>query len=417
VGLKACDGSGCHENSKPRYTIIPAEAGIHRAAIPRRRLLAALPVSLAACEAPRLTPPLPPSGTRLVLAPVDVARSRIIRIDVGLRPFRPAGFVVRSEALGDKTMVHNYGHGGGGVTLSWGTAALALEQPFPPTRHCAVLGCGAVGLATARLLQEQGKQVTIYAEHLPPETTSNVAGAQWWPSFVYDEDALTPLFRSQFVRAAHVAYRRFQTLPGADYGISWRRNYLVSDTPIAESSPPDQDLALDDLCIECRTLDDRENPFRGFHVRQFDTMMIEPSIYLPSMMRAVREAGGRIVVRRFNTRADILRLRESVVFNCTGLGARDLFGDFELVPLKGQLVVLLPQPEVTYNVVGDGIYAFPRYDGVLLGGTEQRGVWSLAPDETEVARVLAAQKRVFASLPYASKLVASGQNRSHRAIG
>lgn len=374
----------------------------------RRTVLGALPASLAAC-APRLTPPLPLRGTRLLLAPVDVARSRIIRIDVGLRPFRPAGFVVRGETLGDKTIVHNYGHGGGGVTLSWGTAALALEQPFPPARFCAVLGCGAVGLATARLLQQQGRQVTIYAEHLPPETTSNVAGAQWWPSYVYDEDALTPRFRAQFVRAAHLAYRRFQTLPEADYGISWRRNYLVSDTPFAAPSPTDRAMALDDLCVECRALDDRENPFRGFHVRQFDTMMIDPPTYLPAMMRAVREAGGRIVVHRLNTRADILRLREPVVFNCTGLGARDLFGDFDLVPVKGQLVVLLPQPEVTYNMVGDGVYAFPRYDGVLLGSTEQRGVWSLTPDQAEITRVLAAQERIFGSLRCVRTLAASGQ--------
>ena len=121
--------------------------------------------------------------------------------------------------LGDKTIVHNYGHGGGGGTLSWGTAALALEQA-PPARHCAVLGCGAVGLATARLAQPLGMQAMIYAAALPPDTTSNVAGAQWWPSFVYDEDALTHAYRAQFVRGAHLAYHRFQTLPGETYGIS-----------------------------------------------------------------------------------------------------------------------------------------------------------------------------------------------------
>jgi D-amino-acid oxidase len=366
-------------------------------AFSRRTLVAALPASLAACAAPRLTPALPPRGTRLVLAPVDVARDRIIRIDVGLRPFRPAGFVVRHERIGDKTIVHNYGHGGGGVTLSWGTAALALEQA-PPVRYCAVLGCGAVGLATARLAQERGMRVTIYAAALPPETTSNVAGAQWWPSYVYDEEAVTPAFRAQFVRAAHLAYHRFQILPEETHGISWRRNYFVSDAPFSDSPDADPSMALSDLCIECRTLEPCENPFRGFYTRQLDTMMIEPPVYLPALMRDVREAGGRIVVRRFNTPADILCLSEPVVFNCTGLGARDLFGDFELVPVKGQLVVLLPQPEVTYNIVGDGIYTFPRHDGVLLGGTEQRGVWSLAPDLAEVTRVLAAQKRVFASL-------------------
>jgi D-amino-acid oxidase len=187
-------------------------------------------------------------------------------------------------------------------------------------------------------------------------------------------------------------------LPGEAYGISWRRNYFVSDKPFSESGPADRSMALTDLCVECRALEPRENPFYGLYTRQFDTMMIEPALYLPGLMHDVREAGGRIVVRRFNTPADILRLPERVVFNCTGLGARDLFSDFELVPMKGQLVVLLPQLEVTYNMIGDGIYAFPRHDGVLLGGTEQRDVWSLTPDRAEVTRVLAAQKRVFASL-------------------
>ena len=52
---------------------------------------------------------------------------RVIRTVAGLRPYRAAGFVVRAEALGDKTLVHNYGHGGAGITLSWGT--LAARRP------------------------------------------------------------------------------------------------------------------------------------------------------------------------------------------------------------------------------------------------------------------------------------------------
>src|SRR5215813_11114210 len=62
------------------------------------------------------------------LEPVDVDPARIIRRVVGLRPYRPSGFVVRAESLGDKLLVHNYGHGGGGVTLSWGTAHLAADM-------------------------------------------------------------------------------------------------------------------------------------------------------------------------------------------------------------------------------------------------------------------------------------------------
>ena len=37
------------------------------------------------------------------------------------------GFVVRAEPVGTKRVAHSYGHGGGGVTLSWGTGELAVE--------------------------------------------------------------------------------------------------------------------------------------------------------------------------------------------------------------------------------------------------------------------------------------------------
>jgi len=60
--------------------------------------------------------------TKRQFAPVKVARNRVIREVVGLRPYRPGGFVVEAQRFGNKLLVHNYGHGGNGVTLSWGCA-------------------------------------------------------------------------------------------------------------------------------------------------------------------------------------------------------------------------------------------------------------------------------------------------------
>src|SRR2546427_852224 len=69
-------------------------------------------------------------------APVKVSRDRIIREVVGLRPYRSEGFVVDAERIGEKLLIHNYGHGGAGITLSWGTASLAvaLARDFPGAR-------------------------------------------------------------------------------------------------------------------------------------------------------------------------------------------------------------------------------------------------------------------------------------------
>src|SRR5215475_1513090 len=137
----------------------------------------------------------PSPAPLLKLPKVNVSPDREIRTVVGLRPFRPSGFVVAGQKFDEKLVVHNYGHGGGGVTLSWGTAELACrEVDTTGGKDVAVLGCGAVGLATARLLQERGCSVTIYAKDLPPNTTSNVAGAQWFPFFVFQRSQATPEF-------------------------------------------------------------------------------------------------------------------------------------------------------------------------------------------------------------------------------
>ncbi|HEU4967347.1 FAD-dependent oxidoreductase, partial [Sphingomonas sp.] len=65
------------------------------------------------------------------LPPVDADPSRLIRAVAGLRPYRRQGFVVRRDQLGDKALVHNYGHGGSGITLSWGSSKLAAELGLP----------------------------------------------------------------------------------------------------------------------------------------------------------------------------------------------------------------------------------------------------------------------------------------------
>ncbi len=332
------------------------------------------------------------------LAPVNVSEERVIRIDVGLRPFRPSGFRVEREAFGDKVLVHNYGHGGGGITLSWGTAKLAVDLGYDASKpDCAVLGCGAVGLATARLLQERGANVRIYARDLPPNTTSNVAGAQWWPASVYDNDRLTPAYEEQHIAAARFAFRRYQSLVGDAYGVAWERNFNIANRPIT-SYPAREDEPMRELVVNQRDLGPLEHNFQRPFVRQFDTMMIETPLYLRRMESDVRQAGGEIVVRAFADVAQVRALPERTIFNCTGLGAGALFGDSEIIPVRGQLAILLPQPEVDYNLIAREGYMFGRRDGVVLGGTFERGEWSLEPDPTAIARILAGHRSIFSAM-------------------
>ena len=51
----------------------------------------------------------------------ELDRSKIVGTAVGLRPSRHE-IRLEKELISDKTIIHNYGHGGAGVTLSWGCA-------------------------------------------------------------------------------------------------------------------------------------------------------------------------------------------------------------------------------------------------------------------------------------------------------
>ena len=344
----------------------------------------------------RLDQDLPESACHL--PPVRVSADREIRSVVGLRPFRPSGFRVAREQIGTTAVVHNYGHGGGGITLSWGTSKLAADLGLPGhVGPVAVLGSGAVGLATARLAQEAGYAVTIYTKALPPETTSNIAGGQWFPASVYDPDrTLTPEFTAQFVAAARYAYRRYQIMTEARYGIRWMRNYSIANQPWGAPVDGGQFALIKDLLPEIRDLGPREHPFGSTRfVRQFDSLIVEPPMYLPSVLTDVRVAGGRVVVLELRSLEEVQALDERLVFNCTGLGARALFNDAELTPVRGQLTFLLPQPEVTYATLYENTYMFSRRDGVLLGGTHQTGDWNLQPDLATRAAILAKQADLF----------------------
>ena len=93
-----------------------------------------------------------------------------------------------------------------------------------------MIGAGVMGLTTARLVQEAGFPVTIYAKALPPDTTSNIAGGQWQPFGHFRDDAVTPEWRAQFAAALDYSWRRFQIMVGDDYGIRWLPTYAETAT-------------------------------------------------------------------------------------------------------------------------------------------------------------------------------------------
>ena len=373
--------------------------------------MAALGLAVQAC-APKTAKPQAARRPPFRLPVVNASWDRVIRTTIGLRPHRPSGFVLRAEMLDAKTLIHNFGHGGSGMSLSWGCASVATDLALAHAeRRAAVLGSGVVGLTSARELQRHGFEVTIYAATVPPDTTSNMSLAGFTPtSGLVDTDRRTDQWDAQFRQVVEIAYRRLQLLAGPKYGISWIMNYTPTDSgppsggggggantgrgPLMPASIPNPRVVLEP----------GEHPFPTRYAIERQEMRIEPSIYLDALMNDFLLWGGKVVIRKFDTPRDIAALPENVIVNCTGLGAKAIFNDPELMPLKGQLTVLIPQSEITYSTSGGArppapgagfIHMMPRTDGIVLGGTSLRDDWTMTVDEPQRQRIIDTHIELF----------------------
>ena len=319
------------------------------------------------------------SAAPLQLAPLRAGIDRITQITVCTRPFRAQGPRLDVEQIGQKIIVHNYGHGGSGWSLSWGSSGIAVHKAMATgEREIAVIGCGALGLTSGLLLLRAGARVTLYAKDLPPNVRSSLATGLWTPdSRICFEDQATPAFKQLWASMARQSFQTYQTLLGLPGNpVEFIDNYFVSDDPntLRRQSPTDtrpkfadlQRELIADLIPRREDFGPGSHPFNEHYLRRSTLMMFNIPAYARLLMEDFLANGGKIEIAEFHTPADFVKLREKVLINATGYGARALFGDESIVPVRGQLARTIPQPEMNYGLFYKGVSFVPRRDGLVF---------------------------------------------------
>ncbi len=347
------------------------------------------------------------------LAALRAGADRVFDITVCLRPFRAAGPRLDTETIGDTLVVHNYGHGGSGWSLSWGSSTIAVQKAMASgPREVAVIGCGALGLTSALLAQRAGAKVTIYARDLLPQARSARATGSWTPDSRIALTSAGPAFGDLWetmARTSFKAYRNYLGLPGAP--VEWTDRYFLSDTdPATRPDPPKEALdfaryedRIRDLEPRMETLPPGSTPFPTPFVRRTSSMQFNIADYGHTLMTDFLVAGGRIERREFHAPADLTALKEKVVINCPGYGARALWRDESVVPVRGQIGWLIPQPEVNYGVVYRDVNMLSRRDGIVIqaldgGDMKGYGLTDETPDRAETDRAVAVMRDLYARM-------------------
>lgn len=339
----------------------------------------------------------------------DFSSANVLEQRVGIRPYRKGSIRMEMEKLEDNTTIfHNYGHGGGGISLSWGSAyemCAIFEKAIPSfnkNEQIAVVGAGIIGLTQAHALLEAGyKNIRLYAKETTPHTTADVAAGVWGPSTVARGE--TPEQKEQYERVEKKSFEVFKRIAEQQNpdlpGVAWVESYRIFNSADERlKNPPFCIKNLEHTTINCNST--------LLPVARYESIVVDISQYLPALLTKVQKLGATVEIRAFQDRNDIQALPEKIVFNCTGLGAREIFNDTNMVPVQGHVVAFKQDPahKIAYRLMKYNVdpnkditaMLIPWKDQFLVGTITEEGKEDRTVNLETCALLVACLKKAMA---------------------
>ncbi|XP_071949875.1 D-aspartate oxidase-like [Antedon mediterranea] len=265
-----------------------------------------------------------------------------------------------------------------------------------------VVGCGIIGLSTAIVIQQQNPNthVTIIADKLSPDTTSDGAAGLWEPKLEGGRSHQDNQMSDWILRTGKYLESITQSKESVAASVTILSGYYLSN----------KQEQLDD-CSEkfygCRKLDAKEmtaffpNYSNGWLLTSFQ---VEGRTYRSKSFR-FKENGGNLVKRRLNSISEIFG-EYDIIVNCAGLGAGKLVNDDSVHPIRGQ-VIRVKAPWVKHFIIDiddkyDGsVHIIPCRNTVLVGKSVQKNNWNLKVDKNDRKEIWRSAVNMFPSISHA----------------
>lgn len=256
-----------------------------------------------------------------------------------------------------------------------------------------------MGLSVAIRLREAGIDTRVVAAERGEQTTSSIAAALWYPYRALPRERVLRWSAETYAELASLAERE----PAA--GVRLVRGRELVREPRAEPWWRDAVPALDHVPAD-------ELPDGYADGWLLELPVADMTRYLLWLERRFEDLGGSIVQARLES-LDAVLAQAPLVVNCAGLAAAELAGDGDVVPVRGQVVIVERPPNVAEWLLDQSdehelTYVVPRSESVVLGGTAEIGSTDESPDAETAERI---RRRCTHLVP----ALAGGRVLAHRA--
>jgi D-amino-acid oxidase len=248
-----------------------------------------------------------------------------------------------------------------------------------------IVGAGVSGLTCGIAFAERGYRTAIFAKEIGRQTTSGAAAALWFPYDVEPVDKVIP-------RALETFRVLIDLARDPESGVSMIE--LRQFSRAGEIRIPDWAIPLGAHPVISSEVEDTREFTSGFAIT---VPLMDTTIYLDYLANRFSKANVQITENvRFEHLEDV-DPKFDLVINCAGIGARDLVGDIDLQPHRGQVAIVPSIKNLSYAVVCDDaplMYAIPRRNDCVFGGTNELSD-DLAADSATTARIVAECSRAL----------------------